>query len=73
MKSISKPYMIYKERLEPGEKISLPHHSIKTEKHLAFTFDLDKIGEGRIIAGHGKDVSSGSWVETSSFVNIFFR
>ena len=66
MKSIAKPYTVYKEKLESGEKITLPPHAIKTEKHLTFSFDLDKIGDGKIVAGHGIEVSSGSWVEITA-------
>ena len=63
MKSIAKPYVLYADKLESGKKLSIPPHAIKTEKHLAFSCDLDTIGDGRITVGHGKEISSGSWIE----------
>lgn len=63
MKSVVKPYTATAEILKSGEKITLPQNFIKTQKHLSFTCDIDNIGEGKIVIGHGKDVSSASWVE----------
>ena len=63
MKSVVRPYTVTTEVLKNGERLTLPKHSIKTQKHLSFACDIDNIGEGKIIIGHGKDVSSASWVE----------
>ncbi len=63
MGRIVKPYVLTASTLKSGEKIAIPPHAIKTEKHLSFTCNLHDIGEGKIIVGHGKDISSGSWLE----------
>ena len=72
MKNVVMPYIAKKELLVSGEKMTFPTHAIKTEKHLAFTCDLDELGEGKVLVGHGKDISSASWIEiTKDEVSAF--
>ena len=66
MKSVARPYRIFKDKLESGERIAIPPHSIKSEKHLSLTFDLDDIGDGKISVGHGKEITSASWFEITA-------
>ncbi|MBQ4070803.1 MAG: SGNH/GDSL hydrolase family protein [Clostridia bacterium] len=63
MKSIAKTYTLTADVLPSGSKLALPPLSVKTEKHLSFTCDVPSLGEGKITVGHGKDISSGSWIE----------
>ena len=66
MKKIVSPYTVSAKRLDSGEKIALPPLSLKTEKHLAFTCDIDDIGDGKILVGHGYKQSSASWIEITA-------
>ena len=66
MKSVVKPMVVAKDVMQSGDRISMPPIAVKTQKRLSFTCDIDKLGEGKIIVGHGKEVSSASWVEITS-------
>ena len=66
MSSIVKTYTLTAQRLADGEKLALPPLAVKNEKHLSFTCDVADIGGAKITVGHGKDVSSASWIEIDS-------
>lgn len=66
MKSVVKPVVVSSELLKDGERLVIAPHAMKTQKHLAFSCDIDRLGGGKVIVGHGKDVSSASWVEITS-------
>lgn len=72
MKRIVKPYTLTAPVLNPGERLSIPPHAIKTEKHLSFTCDVTELGGGEILVGHGIDISGASWLRiTADEVNAY--
>lgn len=63
MKTIVSPFIVTAEKLSSGEKMTIAPMSLKTEKHLSFTCDISELGSGKILVGHGYEISSASWVE----------
>ena len=63
MKKIVSPFTVTAEKLSSGEQITIAPMSLKTEKHLSFTCDISKLGDGKILVGHGYEMSSASWIE----------
>ena len=66
MKTVVKPLTLTRDVLKSGEKMALAPIAMKTQKHLSFTCDIDKLGGGKVLIGHGKDESSASWVEVTA-------
>ena len=66
MEKLSHIFSASAKRLADGEKLSVGSNVIKTGKHLSFTADLSKLGEGKILIGHGYMVTHSSWIEIDS-------
>ncbi|MBP3592680.1 MAG: SGNH/GDSL hydrolase family protein [Clostridia bacterium] len=73
MKISSSPFFaVSAEELASGERLLLASLSAKTEKHLHFTCALKALKGGKILIGHGKDITAASWVEiTEKDVSAF--
>lgn len=66
MKKTASPFVITKDILRDGESLVLPSISVKTEKHIAFTCDLGAPFGGKLLIGHGKDITAASWLEITA-------
>lgn len=60
------PFICSAKKLSSGERLTIAPLSVKTEKHLVFTCDLESLGNGKILIGHGKDITASSWIEITA-------
>jgi transcription antitermination factor NusG len=60
------PFIRSAKKLSSGERLTIAPLSVKTEKHLVFTCDLESLGKGKILIGHGKDITATSWIEITA-------
>ena len=63
---IVSPFTATSEALADGETLKIRRSTVKEGKLLSFTCDIDAIGDGKILIGHGYNVSCGSWLEIDS-------
>lgn len=66
MRISKEPFLGTAQKLASGERLTLAPLSVKTEKHLRFTCELTALSEGRILVGHGKEITAASWVEITA-------
>ena len=73
MDKIVSPYVVCENTLFPSERLTIPSHAIKTAKHLSYTCDLpDGFTNGKLIIGHGYEVTASSWIEITEEEIIAF-
>ena len=60
------PFICSAKHLASGEKMELAPLSVKTEKSLSFTCEINELSEGKIRIGHGKEITAASWIEISA-------
>ena len=65
MNRIPVPYTVTAEHLAKGEKLVVTKNIIKSRKYLTFTADIDSLGDGQLIIGHGYMASNATWIELS--------
>ena len=60
------PFVLKADKLCDGEALQTEINLQKDRKHLSFTCDLDALGDGKIILGHGYKTTYGSWIEITA-------
>ena len=58
-----KPFILKADTLNPDESLQTEINVQKDRKHLSFSCDLDTLGDGKVILGHGYKTTYGSWIE----------
>ena len=60
------PFVLKADKLCDGEALQTEINLQKDRKHLSFSCDLDALGDGKIILGHGYKTTYGSWIEITA-------
>lgn len=60
------PFVLKADKLCDGEALQTEINVQKDRKHLSFSCDLDTLGDGKVILGHGYKTTYGSWIEISA-------
>ncbi len=61
-----KPFSVSADVLHSGELLETAENIQKDKKHLSFFCELDSLGNGKLLIGHGFETTYGSWLEITA-------